>query len=67
MVHPTGPVVLHTAGCIVQPCKTIRVRNPMRGIRAFSGVGTTGTVQDLYPLYPQVKDAAYFKILRKRL
>ena len=25
------------------------------------------TVQDLYPLYPQVKDAAYVKILSKRL
>jgi len=24
-------------------------------------------VQDLYPLYPQVKDAAYLKILSKRL
>jgi len=38
------------------------------------GVGTMGTggtlypqVQDLYPLYPQVKDAAYIKILSKRL
>jgi len=39
-----------------------------------SGVGTVGTggtlypqVQDLYPLYPQVKDAAYVNILSKRL
>jgi len=24
-------------------------------------------VQDLYPLYPQIKDAAYVKILSKRL
>ena len=40
-----------------------------------SGVGTMGQgvyctppqVQDLYPLYPQVKDAAYVKILNKRL
>jgi len=34
-------------------------------------MGTGGTlypqVQDLYPLYPQVKDAAYVKILSKRL
>ena len=41
----------------------------------FSGVGTMGTgevhctpqVQDLYPMCPQVKDAAYVKILSKRL
>ena len=40
-----------------------------------SSVGTMGTwggtlyhqVQDLYALYPQVKDAAYVKILSKRL
>jgi len=39
-----------------------------------SGVGTMGTggyivpqVQNLYPLYPRVKDAAYVKILSKRL
>ena len=35
----------------------------------LSGQGGTlyPQVQDLYPLYPQVKDAAYVKILSKRL
>ena len=31
------------------------------------GYIVTPQVQDLYPLYPQVKDAAYVKILSKRL
>ena len=31
------------------------------------GVHCTPQVQDLYPLYPQVKDAAYVKISSKRL
>jgi len=31
------------------------------------GVHCTPQVQDLYPLYPQIKDAAYVKILSKRL
>ena len=57
----------------IQPLKAASALNKISSVQ-FSGVGTMGTVRyiappssGLVPLYPQVKDAAYVKIVSKRL
>ena len=48
--------------------KSLNLAARGNGVRTMgTGLHCTPQVQDLYPLYPQVKDAAYVKILSKRL
>jgi len=52
--------------CYAMPCVGRSIKQWRRNY-GDRGVHCTAQVQDLYPLYPQVKDAAYVKILSKRL